>query len=1009
MKIIKIKFENIHNLKGEQEVDFSAAPLHAAGLFAITGPTGSGKSTLLDVITLALFNRMPRFSKAISSGEISKLGSILTHHTKSAKASIEYEARDKRYRSTWSIEHTRTGNLKNYHMELQDNDGNILDLKRSEVPAMNEAIIGLKYDQFVKSIILAQGEFSKFLKADKNERGQLLENITGTTIYRRIGQLAYDRYSEVKADVDQQKALLESISILTDDERTQIQSDINDATAKKVTLNKSIERLDAAVKIKQEITSTSHALETKSRSKTKLLEDIKAFEPLQEKLALQEKINPLLGDIRIHENAKKEATSHQQTIVNLEQASTKAKESLSKVIDTMSTLTKQSVTPDNFREIMSAFEKEIVQLDHQLNTLRSKGLEQRQRINNQLTGTTLGLTSKIKPLDALTTLDRKRQTTQQVITNSQIDSSVPLADLKQAIKQDRGTFDQLKELHHAVQHIHETTQQVKHEQEKLIGYKKNLSTAQQLLDKTKTIAEQQKEKLQLLRKQKEDALTIAALEEHRAKLTDGDPCPLCGSTNHPYSIHTPESAFDAIDQQIESVQQRSIKTTNELNSLIGRISGEKASIQHTGTDIEKLEKIHTEWQQKKSTILDSISTDISADEKTLASRIHTLQKKIQLTEAGIEAIEQQKIISSLITEYTTLKETLGTHQTVHKLRHEKTTVKDISRMCNDLQDDFIKWQTAVQTHTHDLTKTTSLLEQAQTTSSRIEQKLLPTLSTLGITSVAATSSYILDEETRQKIKSQQEDFVRQRTALDTEINNLKAQVKLLTDQDKNSDTDETELVKTLTENRSARDKELTQIGERNQQLKQDNEAQKKLASKSKALEKTIKQAEKWELMKKLIGDKSGNTFANFAQGLTLQRLLAFTNKRLVDLSDRYLLAKPKDDGALQVIDQYQGQIHRSVTTLSGGETFLLSLALALSLSDMASNNVPLDSLFIDEGFGTLDQETLDMAMDTLERLQSENQKTIGVISHVEALKERIQVQIRLEKNAQGYSRVNICD
>ena len=160
-------------------------------------------------------------------------------------------------------------------------------------------------------------------------------------------------------------------------------------------------------------------------------------------------------------------------------------------------------------------------------------------------------------------------------------------------------------------------------------------------------------------------------------------------------------------------------------------------------------------------------------------------------------------------------------------------------------------------------------------------------------------------------------------------------------------------------------------------------------------------------MNKIIGDATGNKFANFAQGLTLQNLLVFTNKRLLKLSDRYLLDQPGDDGSLRVIDQYQGNIQRAVSTLSGGETFLISLALALSLSDMASRNVALESLFIDEGFGTLDQDTLDVALSTLEKLQSDSQKTVGVISHVEALKERISVQIKLSKNAQGYSKILI--
>ena len=198
MKIIKISFSNIHNLKGGPHViSFEEEPLNSAGIIAILGPTGSGKSTILDVITLALFNEIPRFKSKVSKDKITGLGSVITHHTDEASASIIYEIAGNRYKSSWSISKNRNGNFRDYEMSLQDVNGQYFDLKRSEIPAKNEEIIGLNYDQFVKSIILSQGEFSKFLKSDKNERGQLLENLTGTAIYSKIGRKSF---SQVQGD-----------------------------------------------------------------------------------------------------------------------------------------------------------------------------------------------------------------------------------------------------------------------------------------------------------------------------------------------------------------------------------------------------------------------------------------------------------------------------------------------------------------------------------------------------------------------------------------------------------------------------------------------------------------------------------------------------------------------------------------------------------------------------------------------------------------------------------------
>ena len=153
----------------------------------------------------------------------------------------------------------------------------------------------------------------------------------------------------------------------------------------------------------------------------------------------------------------------------------------------------------------------------------------------------------------------------------------------------------------------------------------------------------------------------------------------------------------------------------------------------------------------------------------------------------------------------------------------------------------------------------------------------------------------------------------------------------------------------------------------------------------------------------------GKQYANFAQELTMQQIILLANRRLSALSDRYVLVSPGEEGRsdLFVRDLYLGGMERSVKTLSGGETFILSLALALSLSDLASRNVKLDCLFIDEGFGTLDGDTLDVVISTLERLQEESEKTIAIISHVDSLKERINSQIRLIRDSSGLSNLQI--
>ncbi|NCC76790.1 MAG: chromosome segregation protein SMC, partial [Clostridia bacterium] len=160
---------------------------------------------------------------------------------------------------------------------------------------------------------------------------------------------------------------------------------------------------------------------------------------------------------------------------------------------------------------------------------------------------------------------------------------------------------------------------------------------------------------------------------------------------------------------------------------------------------------------------------------------------------------------------------------------------------------------------------------------------------------------------------------------------------------------------------------------------------------------------KWDRLQLLIGSSDGKKYRNFAQGLTFERMVAQANQQLMQMTDRYLLVRDTEQPLnLNVIDNYQAGETRTTRNLSGGESFLVSLALALGLSKMASRKIRVDSLFLDEGFGTLDDDALETALETLSGLQAEN-KLIGVISHVPALKERISTQIRIQAQAGGKS------
>jgi len=189
-------------------------------------------------------------------------------------------------------------------------------------------------------------------------------------------------------------------------------------------------------------------------------------------------------------------------------------------------------------------------------------------------------------------------------------------------------------------------------------------------------------------------------------------------------------------------------------------------------------------------------------------------------------------------------------------------------------------------------------------------------------------------------------------------------------------------------------------------LSENAAAKERIKEKQAAIEAQKKECRRWENLHELIGSADGKKYRNFAQGLTFEMMIGHANRQLQKMTDRYLLAR--DDAQpleLNVVDNYQAGEIRSTKNLSGGESFIVSLSLALGLSHMASKNVRVDSLFLDEGFGTLDEEALDTALETLAGLQQDG-KLIGVISHVPALKERISTQIQVTPQTGGRSQIS---
>lgn len=288
----------------------------------------------------------------------------------------------------------------------------------------------------------------------------------------------------------------------------------------------------------------------------------------------------------------------------------------------------------------------------------------------------------------------------------------------------------------------------------------------------------------------------------------------------------------------------------------------------------------------------------------------------------------------------------------------------------------------------------------------LKSELTKALEAEGIASIEQLEAMFISNEEAQSITIRQQQAEQIHSTITGILKNIEEEYTIETE--KNLTTEGEEALTVIRASKEQQSSELNQrIGGLQHKLEEDKRTITKYKEVAMQVEEQQKEYSKWEKISQLIGSADGKKFSKFAQGLTMARLTALANKHLQKLSDRYRILKSAEkDLELQIVDAYQADVVRPMTTLSGGESFLVSLSLALGLSDLAGSKTQINSLFIDEGFGTLDAETLDVAISALENLQASG-KMIGIISHVEALKERIGTQIEICKQPGGFSKIKV--
>lgn len=446
------------------------------------------------------------------------------------------------------------------------------------------------------------------------------------------------------------------------------------------------------------------------------------------------------------------------------------------------------------------------------------------------------------------------------------------------------------------------------------------------------------------------------------------------------------------ENELTRVRQQALQAVKPLG--IGELP-----LEELDCILENLKQRRERWQEAQ---LDKVS-----QEKQIANwQIEGGRQEAQLTRLEEEVKNWNQEYEQILLNYNSLRsQRLELYEDKNPDTEEKRCLKAVEQAEKDLEDARQEQNRAEQELSNLQVRMGSLNDSIQKRARELiprEEELKVRLTRAGFINEADYLSAALAEEEREQLEKEARALGREESELETRRQDRNSRLKA--EQEKMlSDEPYEKLKQDLTSANSRHNALQQEIYSINHSLTENEKRRVEQQEQLKLIAAQKKECERWDILHDLIGSADGKKYRNFAQGLTFDTLVRQANRQLRKMSDRYLLLRDQAQPLeLNVIDNYQGGEIRSTKNLSGGESFIVSLALALGLSQMASRNVNIDSLFLDEGFGTLDEDALDSALETLSGLQQEG-KMIGIISHVPALKERISTQIEVIPKNGGYS------
>lgn len=948
MKIIAIRLKNLTSIEGSVEIDFTVEPLYSAGIFAISGATGAGKSTLLDALCLALYDKAPRFATSVESINLVDVGdnqinqsdvrNLLRRGTSDGYAEVDFQGVDgHRYRSRWSVRRTRnkaSGSLQPQVLEVKDLDTEKeFQGTKKELLAQLVDLAGLTYEQFTRTVLLAQNDFATFLKSRGSAKAELLEKLTGTGVYSRISQEIFARNKAAQEEVVMIHNKMSVIELLPEEELLSLQKEKEQLTEKRAAGIKLLAELNAQLNVVRSLKMQETLWMKKQQEEQGELVNQKN---LQNALVVQEE--GLLYFRAQWEAIQPDLKKARQLDVQIQsqQAGYMQSQQILQVA-------RQQVA-DQEKKLTSAMEQLQISyhsLNHLLNRTDVEALQPEQ--------IELILNEEKERLETWTKANEERL----IRLNS---FSYPsLVDEQSKIQKELVRLQNMKQLT-------EGQLKAKQEIEKL---------EKEVVVCTRQLAEQDSVVKALQRLYESARMAVGKdVKALRQQLQEGEACPVCGSTMHPY--HREQEIVDTLYRRMEQEYNTALSAYQQINN---RNITLQRDLTHQKTTEAQIKEQLSALQQEEDSV---------GNEEQIRSRLNELAERI-LAYRNLYAEWQQsdEKIKKLRAHCDVLRENVAQCRlAMQKVAAVKEQLAILQKAVAGEQQRFEVIAKELDT----LRQERSLLlkgksaDEAEVAVARKEKELNDALETA---------------------RKQVEGVKNRLSGLQGEMKQLAVTIEELREQQKNIEFPDLlpQTIAKQQEDNLNTERALSTVEAR---LLQQTKNKTIVDQITKELTEKQEVAGRWAKLNKLIGSADGAKFKVIAQSYTLNLLLLHANKHLSYLSKRYKLQQVPDTLALQVIDCDMCDEIRTVYSLSGGESFLISLALALGLSSLSSNNLKVESLFIDEGFGSLDADSLRTAMEALEQLQMQGRK-IGVISHVQEMSERISVQVQVHKKINGKS------